>query len=135
MSRISPRYTQSPTPSAKEDQFSKPLEIPQQPPVEPPEMELDLPGSPPPVEDILAARRAKRQAILAKYAGTASISTSVSPSPGPSSAVQPPTTSSSVFNPVSQTQRVFAMGTSVEPERPGVGQPESAFQLWSPRFI
>ncbi|KAF9032940.1 kinase-like domain-containing protein [Panaeolus papilionaceus] len=42
----------------------------------PPEMELELPPSPPPVE-----------AILAKYAGIASVSTSISPSPGPSSAV------------------------------------------------
>lgn len=31
------------------------------------ELELDFPASPPPVEDLLAARRAKRQAILAKY--------------------------------------------------------------------
>lgn len=66
-------------------------------------MELDLPSSPLPVEDLLAARRAKRQAILAKYAGVASVSTSISPSPGPSSAVQPPTPSLSVSNPVSQT--------------------------------
>lgn len=50
-------------------------------------MELELPPSPPPVEVILAAHRAKRQAILAKYAGIASVSTSISPSPGPSSAV------------------------------------------------
>ncbi|KAF8802996.1 kinase-like protein [Phlegmacium glaucopus] len=67
------------------------------------EMELDLPPSPPPVEDILAARRAKRQAILAKYSGAASVNTSISPSPGPSSAAQPPTPSLSVSNHVSQT--------------------------------
>ncbi|PPR05163.1 hypothetical protein CVT26_012249 [Gymnopilus dilepis] len=67
------------------------------------EMELDLPTSPPPVEDILAARRAKRQAILAKYAGVASVSTSISPSPGPSSAVQPATPSVNMSNTVSQT--------------------------------
>ena len=67
------------------------------------EMELDLPPSPPPVEDILAARRAKRQAILAKYTGAASVNTSISPSPGPSSAAQPPTPSLSVSNHVSQT--------------------------------
>jgi serine/threonine-protein kinase PRP4 len=36
-------------------------------------MELDLAPSPPPVEDILAARRAKRQAILAKYTSLASV--------------------------------------------------------------
>ncbi|KIM49860.1 hypothetical protein M413DRAFT_21983 [Hebeloma cylindrosporum] len=123
-SEISPRHTQSPTPSAREDQFSKPPEIPQQPPVEAAEIGLDLPSSPPPVEDILAARRAKRQAILAKYAGITSVSTSVSPSPGPSSAVQPPTTSS-VSNPVSQTQRVIATGTFIEPETPMIGEPES----------
>ncbi|KAH9930871.1 kinase-like domain-containing protein [Fomitopsis serialis] len=47
------------------------------------------------VEETLAARRAKRQAILAKYAGTtsAALSQGVSPSPGPSSAVEPPPTS------------------------------------------
>ena len=67
------------------------------------EMELDLPPSPPPVEDILAARRAKRQAILAKYTGVASVNTSVSPCLGPSSAAQPPTPSLSVSNHVSQT--------------------------------
>jgi serine/threonine-protein kinase PRP4 len=33
-----------------------------------PDLELELPPSPPPVEDLIAARRAKRQAILAKYA-------------------------------------------------------------------
>ena len=115
----------------KEDRFSKPPEIPQQPPAEAAEIELDLPSSPPPVEDILAARRAKRQAILAKYAGIASVSTSVSPSPGPSSAVQPPTTSSSISNPVSQTQRVIATGTVTEPERPRIGEPESTWNLIS----
>ncbi|THG97632.1 hypothetical protein EW026_g4406 [Hermanssonia centrifuga] len=48
------------------------------------------------VEETLAARRAKRQAILAKYAGTTSITTSqtASPSPGPSSVVEPPPVSS-----------------------------------------
>lgn len=53
-------------------------------------MELDIPPSPPPVEETLASRRAKRQAILAKYAGIASADVSVSPSPvtGLSSAVQ-----------------------------------------------
>lgn len=37
-------------------------------PAEPlPDLELALPPSPPPIEDVLAARRAKRAAILAKY--------------------------------------------------------------------
>ncbi|KAJ3986840.1 kinase-like domain-containing protein [Lentinula detonsa] len=51
------------------------------PPPEPellPEMELDIPPTPPPVEETIASRRAKRQAILAKYANA---SASVSPSP------------------------------------------------------
>lgn len=59
-------------------------------------MELDLPASPPPVEDLLAARRAKRLAILAKYSGVASVDAT----PSPSSAVQPPPTSSHVSDPV-----------------------------------
>jgi serine/threonine-protein kinase PRP4 len=88
-------------------------------------MELDLPSSPPPVEDILAARRAKRQAILAKYVDIASASTGVSPSPGPSSAVQPPNTSFPVSNPVSQTQLLSATGTSIELERPRISEPQS----------
>lgn len=56
-------------------------------PAEPlPDLELALPSSPPPVEDILAARRAKRAAILAKYqaqqSGTSSqINTDNVPSP------------------------------------------------------
>jgi len=71
-------------------------------------MELDLPTSPPPVEETLAARRAKRQAILAKYAGIASttLSQGVSPSPGPSSAVEPPPASPFVSNVVSQSHSV-----------------------------
>lgn len=50
-------------------------------------MELELPPSPPPVEETLAARRAKRQAILAKYAGLASVG--ASPSPAPDTTVLP----------------------------------------------
>ena len=89
-----------------------------------PEMELDLAPSPPPVEDILAARRAKRQAILAKYAGVASLNTSVSPSPGPSSAAQPPTHSVSVSNRPSEssTSSDFALAKDGEQE----GQSENA---------
>ncbi|KAI0045784.1 hypothetical protein FA95DRAFT_90255 [Auriscalpium vulgare] len=52
--------------------------------------ELELATSPVPVELTLAARRAKRQAILAKYAGVASVNTTdASPSPGPSIAESP----------------------------------------------
>lgn len=72
------------------------------------EMELELPSSPPPVELTLAERRAKRQAIIAKYAGSASISASqgASPSPGPSSAVEPPPPVATVSDPVSRTHSV-----------------------------
>lgn len=66
-------------------------------------MELDLPPSPPPVELTLAARRAKRQAILAKYAR----STSASLSPAPSSAVQPPQSSAPESNPESRAPSVL----------------------------
>lgn len=69
---------------------------------------MDIPPSPPPMEDILAARRAKRQAILAKYAGTSSISASVSSGPGPSSAAQSPVPDSS--NLVPQSQRAGVNG-------------------------
>lgn len=71
-------------------------------------MELELPSSPPPVELTLAERRAKRQAIIAKYAGSASISASqgASPSPGPSSAVEPPPPVATVSDPVSRTHSV-----------------------------
>lgn len=65
-------------------------------------MELDLPPSPPPVEDVLAARRAKRLAILAKYNGVESVGAS----PSPSSAVQPPPTSSSISDTISRTHSV-----------------------------
>ena len=90
------------------------------------EMELDLAPSPPPVEDILAARRAKRQAILAKYTGVASVNTSVSPSPGPSSAAQPPIHSLSVSNraSVSPTSCDFALAKDSEQE--GQSRPEHA---------
>jgi len=55
----------------------------------------------------LAARRAKRQAILAKYAGVASVNTTeASPSPGPSSAVQPPPPSAEVSDPQSQRHSI-----------------------------
>lgn len=56
------------------------------------------------MEDILAARRAKRQAILAKYNnGVDNVETGVSRSPGPSSAVQPPTPSLLVSDSIPQT--------------------------------
>ena len=81
-----------------------------------PEMELDLVTTPPPVEVSLAARRAKRQAILAKLGGIAS--SSISPSPmlragstdsgvGQSSAnMLLPSISTSSTDPISQTHSV-----------------------------
>jgi serine/threonine-protein kinase PRP4 len=51
------------------------------------EMELDIPSSPPPVEALLAARRAKRQEIAAKYSG---INQSNASSLEPPSAAKPP---------------------------------------------
>ncbi|EGN96450.1 hypothetical protein SERLA73DRAFT_186186 [Serpula lacrymans var. lacrymans S7.3] len=69
------------------------------------EMELDLHVSPPPVEAALAARRARRQAILAKH-GIAGVEQSASPTPGPSSAVQPPKPVTSISNTISQTHSV-----------------------------
>jgi serine/threonine-protein kinase PRP4 len=89
-------------------------------------MELDLAPSPPPVEDILAARRAKRQVILAKYSGVVSVNTSISPSPGPSSAAQPPTTHSlPVSNRVSVSPAPdFALAKDSEQE--GQSRPENA---------
>lgn len=81
------------------------------------EMELDIPPSPPPVEETLASRRAKRQAILAKYANTG---VSVSPSPvtttGFSSAVQalqtPSTVSDHASHDSSLPQQNTANGSS-----------------------
>ncbi len=73
-----------------------------------PEPELELATSPVPIEVTLAARRAKRQAILAKYAGVASVNTTqASPSPGPSSAVQPPPPSAVVSDPQSQRHSII----------------------------
>ncbi|TFK83799.1 kinase-like protein [Polyporus arcularius HHB13444] len=77
-------------------------------------MELDLVTSPPPVEETLAARRARRQAILAKYAGIASSSTGPTPSPGPSSAVEPPPVTPDVSNFPSQNQSVVGTPGPVE---------------------
>ena len=72
-----------------------------------PELELELVTSPVPIELSLAARRAKRQAILAKYAGVTSVNTTeASPSPGPSSAVQQPPPSAVVSDPQSQRHSV-----------------------------
>ena len=86
-----------------------PLSAPPPNPIFPaqPEPELELSTSPVPIEVTLAARRAKRQAILAKYTGVASVNTTeASPSPGPSSAVQPPPPSAIVSDPQSQRHSI-----------------------------
>lgn len=62
--------------------------------------DAELPKTPPPIEETLAARRARRQAILAKYA---SKENSATPSSEPSSAVQPPSALSSISDSVSQS--------------------------------
>ena len=137
--RISPRH--SPAPLSSSEQRTGASQLPSStasaPAPEPePELELDL-NSPPPVEDTLAARRARRQAILAKYAGTASINTSqtATPSPGPSSAAEPPTAVSAVSDLASsQLQSVAATppvsvtpGASVPPDgKPPTPQSASA---------
>ncbi|KAL0062659.1 U4/U6 small nuclear ribonucleoprotein prp4 [Marasmius tenuissimus] len=93
--RISPRNSPQP-------RLTKDLPAPPPPVEEPlPEMELDLAPSPPPVEETLASRRAKRQAIMAKYAGIASASGSAGQS-GQNSATQehrPSTPSNQDSNP------------------------------------
>lgn len=96
--RISPRH--SPGPSRINE--SKPRRDTTPSKSESVELELEIPTTPPPVENILAARRAKRLAILAKYSGVASVDAT----PSPSSAVQPPTTSSHVSDPVTRALSV-----------------------------
>ncbi|KAL0566411.1 U4/U6 small nuclear ribonucleoprotein prp4 [Marasmius crinis-equi] len=74
-------------------------------------MELEIPPSPPPVEDTLASRRARRQAIMAKYAGIASAGGSAGQPSGQNSATQehPPST---VSNEDSNPNRVPENGTN-----------------------
>jgi len=59
--RISPppERTKPEKSAQKEDSPKRPEPVP--------DMELEIPSTPPPVEDVIASRRAKRQAILAKY--------------------------------------------------------------------
>ncbi|KJA15191.1 hypothetical protein HYPSUDRAFT_1070098 [Hypholoma sublateritium FD-334 SS-4] len=108
---ISPRNSHSPAPPSSKVDVDAPIVSRRranapEPTAAVPEvdLELDIPTSPPPVEDILAARRAKRQAILAKYNnGIDNVTIGVSRSPGPSSAVQPPTPSTLVSDSIPQT--------------------------------
>ncbi len=81
------------------------------------DMELEIPSSPPPVEDILAARRARRQAILAKYADASS----TADASGISSAAEPPTKFAS-SDPLSQKHMVNVVGQLSASEPPDLKQ-------------
>jgi len=72
-----------------------------------PEMELEISTTPPPVETTLAARRARRLAILAKYSNqpTPDASNTGTPLSGTSSVVLPPPSSISVSDNLSQPNR------------------------------
>jgi serine/threonine-protein kinase PRP4 len=106
--RISPRNSREPTPTppTARSRDPYPQDTPQPKPVPQPlpDLELDLPSSPPPIEAVLAARRAKRLAILAKYSGAASVEQSLSPGLGHSSAVQPPQSVAPVSDPMFRAQ-------------------------------
>jgi serine/threonine-protein kinase PRP4 len=80
------------------------------------DMELELASSPPPVEDVLAARRARRQAILAKYPDASS----TADASGSSSAAQPPTKNSSFSDPLSQKHMVNVVGQSAPSKSPNL---------------
>ncbi|KAI0074693.1 kinase-like protein [Panus rudis PR-1116 ss-1] len=102
---ISPRHAIERTPSTNVS--TRPATPPPPTPDPEPEPELELQISPPPVEETLAARRARRQAILAKYASMASTNGAndnkeATPASGPSSAVEPPPASTPISNNVSQ---------------------------------
>ena len=100
--RISPHMTPWPRSRTPSDRMKTEPPPPSSKPDTGPELELDLEAAAS-EEAACAARRARRQAILAKYAGIASNMQSVSPSPGPpSSAVQPPQPVSSISDLPSQ---------------------------------
>lgn len=77
----------SPPPDRTKPEKSAQKEDPPKKPVPAPDIELEIPSTPPPVEDVIASRRAKRQAILAKYSGqdaspiSLPMSNSVEPAP------------------------------------------------------
>ncbi|KAG0701585.1 kinase-like domain-containing protein [Suillus ampliporus] len=79
------------TPSTRAPSEATQIQKPVQHTLPQPDPELDLETDTAAAEAAArAARRARRQAILARYSGVASANKSISPSPGPSSAVQPP---------------------------------------------
>ncbi|KAF9481290.1 kinase-like protein [Pholiota conissans] len=138
---ISPRISRSPPsqqqPQVESSNAAQPQvnDTPQE--KAPVDMDLDIPTSPTPVEDVLAARRAKRLAILAKYNGLTSVTTSASSSPGPSSAVQPPTPSLPSSNPITQTQPIDRSEEDVHadkfPEQSGTCRRDSMSVSPTPR--
>ncbi|KAG6334032.1 hypothetical protein ID866_5063 [Astraeus odoratus] len=102
----------------------QPAQVPSPPPK--PELEMVLELNTTQSDDALrTARRARRQAILAKYADVISTQ-SVSPSPGPSSAVQPPPLVPSISNQQSQPHSSASVpwapggGTEATPEINGI---------------
>ncbi|QRW00991.1 Serine/threonine-protein kinase [Ceratobasidium sp. AG-Ba] len=66
---VSPPRPDAPAPPTDAKPSDQPTEPPKQ---DESEMQLDLAPSPPPLEDLIAQRRARRQAILAKHAAAAS---------------------------------------------------------------
>ena len=123
INRISPRPSraQSP-PRSRSDRPPPPPSAPephsksQAIPVPEMEMELDLQPEQP-VAETLAARRARRQAIMAKYAGIASSEQGPTPSPGPSSAVEPPPATPDMSNLPSRIHSANGTPAPIEPVR------------------
>ncbi|KAH8117641.1 kinase-like domain-containing protein [Phellopilus nigrolimitatus] len=114
---ISPALSRGPTPKppmpSAPTNFSTGTSTPSLPLKEPEtEMELELDTAPKPVEETISERRARRQAIRAKYTGIASAALSVneaaSPSPGLSSAVSQPPPTPSASDLVSQNHSAAA---------------------------
>ena len=93
-----------------------------------PEIELELEMDSKPV-DTLAERRARRQAIRAKYAGVSSTALSTSdsvavtdtPSPGIRSAISLPPSTSAVADHASQTSPLGTVINVIKEETPTIG--------------
>ncbi|CAE6397045.1 unnamed protein product, partial [Rhizoctonia solani] len=67
---VSPPKSTTALPSPPQEKINSPKSAPTEPAVE-----LEIPSSPPPLEDIIAQRRARRQAILAKHAAASTAPT------------------------------------------------------------
>lgn len=140
--RISPHPLRDSSPSARKMhttlESKPPSSVPPPNVALPPQSdpELELATSPVPIEVTLAARRAKRQAILAKYAGIASVNTTeASPSPGPSSAVQPPPPSAVVPDPQSQRNSIIGENGAGSTSRDqSVGPSSQSLHMLTPEY-